>query len=51
MNLESNFGAQEALEAVTKRALEVNDRRKVYLNLIDIYKSSLKFDYIEAIYR
>jgi hypothetical protein len=51
MNLESNFGTQETLEAVTKRALEVNDRKKVYLNLIDIYKASMKFDYIEAIYK
>jgi len=51
MNLESNFGTQETLEQVTKRALDVNERRKVYLNLIDIYKSSMKFDYIEAIYR
>ena len=31
MNLESNFGTQETLEAVTRRALEVNDRRMVYL--------------------
>ena len=51
MNLESNFGKQEELEAVTKRALEVNDRRKVYMNLIDIYRSSMKFGYIEIIYR
>jgi rRNA biogenesis protein RRP5 len=26
MNLENNFGDQKTLEAVTKRALEVNDR-------------------------
>lgn len=51
MNLESNFGTQETLEAVTKRALELNDRRKVYLNLIDIYKSAMKFTYIEPIYK
>jgi len=37
MNLESNFGTQASLEACTKRALEVNDRKKVYLNLVDIY--------------
>jgi len=41
MNLESNFGTQETLESCTKRALEVNDRKKIYLNLIDIYKSSM----------
>lgn len=51
MNLESNFGSQETLEQVTKRALEVNDRRKVYLNLIDIYKNSSKFDFVEGIYK
>lgn len=38
MNLESNFGTQESLEAVTRRALDVNDRKKIYLSLIDIYK-------------
>lgn len=31
MNLENNFGTQETLEKVVKRALEVNDRKKVYL--------------------
>jgi rRNA biogenesis protein RRP5 len=31
MNLENNFGDQKTLEAVTKRALEVNDRQQVYL--------------------
>ena len=40
MNLESNFGSQASLEKVTKRALDVNDRRKVYQTLIDIYKQS-----------
>ena len=48
MNLESNFGTQESLEGCTRRALEVNDRKKVYINLIDIYKSSKKYEYIEA---
>lgn len=51
MNLESNFGTQESLEACTRRALEVNDRKKVYLNLIDIYKSSMKFGFAEVIYK
>jgi len=51
MNLESNFGSQESLEKVTQRALEVNDKKKVYLNLIDIYKSSMKYGYIEVIYK
>jgi len=51
MNLESNFGSQDTLEEVTKRALEVNDRKKVYLKLIDIYKTSKNFDNIEVIYK
>lgn len=51
MNLESNFGSPEELASVTKRALEVNDRRKVYMNLIGIYKTSMKYGFIEAIYR
>lgn len=51
MNLESNFGTQESLEACTRRALEINDRKKVYLNLIEIYKSNMKFEYTEAIYK
>ena len=41
MNLESNFGTQETLESCTKRALEVNDRKKIYLTLIDIYKGNM----------
>ena len=31
MNLESKFGTTEQLQDVVKRALDVNDRRKVYL--------------------
>ena len=51
MNLESNFGTQETLEECTRRALEVNDRKKVYLTLIDIYKGSMKFEFAEVIYK
>jgi len=51
MNLESNFGSQESLEKCTKRALEVNDRKSVYLNLIDIYKSGQNFQFVEPIYK
>merc|ERR1711957_103160 len=43
MNMESQFGTQESLEQVVKQALEVNDRQKVYLQLISIYKQSDKF--------
>lgn len=51
MNLESNFGSQETLESVTKRALDVNDRRQVYAKLIEIYKQNQSFEYIEPIYK
>jgi rRNA biogenesis protein RRP5 len=51
MNLENNFGDQKSLEAITKRALEVNDRQQVYLQLINMYQSSQKYRYIEDIYK
>jgi rRNA biogenesis protein RRP5 len=50
MNLENNFGDQTSMEAVIKRALDQNDRRKIYLNLIDIYRGSFKYKFIEPIY-
>lgn len=31
MNLENNFGSQDTLQKVVKRALEVNDRQRIYL--------------------
>jgi len=31
MNLESKFGTEKQLQEVVKRALDVNDRRKVYI--------------------
>lgn len=51
MNLESQFGDDSTLQEVTKRALEVNDRQKVYLQLISIYRSSGKLEFIEDIYK
>lgn len=36
---------------MVKRALEVNDRKKVYLQLVSIYQSSHKYQYIEDIYK
>jgi len=51
MNLENNFGDQKSLEGVTKRALEVNDRQQVYLQLINMYQSSQKYRFIEDIYK
>lgn len=49
LNLENSFGTQDTLQKVVQRALEVNDRKKVYLQLINIYMSSKKYDLIEDI--
>ena len=38
MNLENKFGTQQELLEVVKRAIEVNDRLKVYMQLIQIYR-------------
>ena len=51
MNLESKFGSEKQLQDVVKRALDVNDRRKVYLQLISIYRANGKVDYVEDIYK
>jgi len=51
MNMESQFGTQETLEECVKGALEVNDRQKVYLQLISIYRASGKLEFVEEIYK
>lgn len=51
MNMENNFGNQDSLSAIVKRALEVNDRKKIYLQLINIYRSSGKYQFIEHIFK
>ena len=51
MNLESKFGTEETLQSAVKRALEVNDKKKVYLQLINIYRNSDKTDKIEDIFK
>ena len=51
MNLENNFGNQQTLAKVTVRALEVNDKKTVYLNLINIYKTNENLEYVEPIYK
>ena len=38
MNLENSFGTQEQLQRVVKRAIEVNEPKRVYLALADIYR-------------
>lgn len=51
MNLENQFGTDDSLQAITKRALEVNDSKKVYLQLINMYRTSGKLDFVEPIYK
>lgn len=51
MNLESQFGTQDTLQAVVKRALEVNDNLKVYLQLIQIYRNQKKYEMVEPIFK
>lgn len=51
MNLENQFGTEDSLQEVTKRALEVNDSKKVYLQLINMYRASGKLDFVEPIYK
>ena len=51
MNLESKFGTEQQLQEVVKRALDVNDRRKVYVQLISIYRANGKVAYVEDIYK
>lgn len=36
---------------MTNRALEVNDRQKVYLQLINIYRQSNKLEFVEDLYK
>ena len=36
---------------MVKRALEVNDRQQIYLQLINMYSNSQKYLYIEDIYK
>ena len=51
MNLENQFGSEDNMQSVTRRALEVNDQRKVYLQLINLYRSSNKLEHVEAIFK
>lgn len=50
LNLENNFGTDETLEEVFKRALVYCDPLKVYLQLVKIYERSDKLDKAEALW-
>lgn len=50
LNLENNFGTDETLQEVFKRALVYCDPLKVYLQLVKIYERSEKDDKAEALW-
>jgi rRNA biogenesis protein RRP5 len=50
LNLENNFGTEETLQDVFKRALVYCDPLKVYLQLVKIYERSEKEDKAEALW-
>ena len=50
LNLENNFGTEETLDEVFKRALVYCDPLKVYLQLVKIYERSDKEDKAEALW-
>ncbi|KAI8369582.1 uncharacterized protein BYT42DRAFT_607950 [Radiomyces spectabilis] len=51
LNLENNFGSEETLDEVFKRALIYNEPKKVYLQLASIYERSKKDDKAEALWQ
>ncbi|CAG8443978.1 414_t:CDS:10, partial [Scutellospora calospora] len=50
MNLENNFGTDESLGDVLKRALQTCDQKKVYMLLVDIYERSDKKELAQQTY-
>jgi rRNA biogenesis protein RRP5 len=50
MNLESKYGKEKEFESIVKRALKVNDQKKIYLSVIEIYKQRKNYKVIEGIY-
>lgn len=51
MNLEMNYGSQDTFKSVVERALEINEKKNVYIHLISIYKHSGKFDMAMEVYK
>ncbi|KAL0094591.1 hypothetical protein J3Q64DRAFT_1844994 [Phycomyces blakesleeanus] len=50
LNLENNFGTDESLNEVFKRAIVFCEPKKIYLQLAKIYERSEKFDKAEALW-
>ncbi|KAG0172965.1 rRNA biogenesis protein rrp5 [Apophysomyces sp. BC1034] len=51
MNLENNFGSDESLEELFKRAVVYCEPKKVYLQLVQIYERSQKHEKAEALWK
>ncbi|CAG8560739.1 2094_t:CDS:10 [Cetraspora pellucida] len=51
MNLENNFGTDESLGDILKRALQACDQKKIYMLLVDIYERSDKKELAKQTYQ
>ncbi|GBC08360.1 hypothetical protein RclHR1_08060008 [Rhizophagus clarus] len=47
MNLENNYGSDETMAGVLKRALQACNQKKIYMVLVEIYDKSNKFELAE----
>jgi rRNA biogenesis protein RRP5 len=50
MNLESRFGSEKEFQKIVKRGLKINDKKEVYLAVIDIYRKRKNYKIIEGIF-
>ena len=50
LNLEYSFGKASLFEELIKRALEINDKKNIYLAVINLYKKDDKHHLIDGIY-
>lgn len=44
MNLENNYGSDETMAGVLKRALQACNQKKIYMTLVEVYEKSNKFE-------
>ena len=51
INLENIYGNENSLKSIVERALEVNDKKQIYLQLIRIYTNSKKYIIAYEIYK
>ncbi|CAG8536862.1 6859_t:CDS:10 [Rhizophagus irregularis] len=50
MNLENNYGSDETMAGVLKRALQACNQKKIYMTLVEVYEKSNKFELAEQTY-